>query len=379
MIECSSCGTELLGHESRCPTCGKATPYYVRQKRCLHCGTPVAKQAKSCIMCGKPVDSLPLDTSIFSGSWRGIGLGVFIIVIIVMGVLGYQNDQGQVAQAVADSTTPAANRTPTAAITLTLTPTPNPSPTSTATPLPTPTPIVHIIESGDTLMTLSLLYEATVEEIAAFNSININETLHVGQELTIPRDSEEIAEIVIEDTPTPITTVYVVQEGDTISSIAYQNRTSIEAIEAANPDSDVQWIFPGQELVVPLSTPTPTGTPTPLPTATPTPGSAYPAPTLLTPTSGEIIDVSTLLLNWTSTTLLAADEFYVVQLTWLDGTTTEAWTKSNSLRITKAERPANGLTTWTVLIKRQTGSDPDGSPTGPLLSPPGKSQPFKWQ
>jgi hypothetical protein len=92
-----------------------------------------------------------------------------------------------------------------------------------------------------------------------------------------------------------------------------------------------------------------------------------------------VIDVSTLLLSWTSTTVLADDEFYVVELIWLNGVTTEYWLKNSSLRILKEDRPANGLTTWRVTIRRQTDLSAQGTPVGVLLSPPGQERVFEWR
>jgi hypothetical protein len=73
------------------------------------------------------------------------------------------------------------------------------------------------------------------------------------------------------------------------------------------------------------------------------------------------------------------DEFYVVQIEWLNGATTEHWTQSSSLRITREERPENGITHWTVLIMRQTGTKADGAPSGVILAPAGQSRLFEWR
>jgi hypothetical protein len=173
--------------------------------------------------------------------------------------------------------------------------------------------------------------------------------------------------------------VYQIQSGDTLLSIAYDKGSTVDGIIAANPDQDLNIIFPGQEIVIPLWTPTPTSTPTPLPTATFTPGPQYPAPQLLSPADGGLIDEETLLLSWTSTVLLMDDEFYVVQIEWLNGATTEHWTQSSSLRITREERPENGITHWTVLIMRQTGTKADGAPSGVILAPAGQSRLFEWR
>lgn len=372
--ECSSCGTKLARYQMRCPTCGKTTAHYHRQRRCLYCGTPAAEQAKICLMCHKPVDSLPLDTSIFSGSWRGIGLGVLIIVTIVIGVTRYQSPSpGAVAAAQRVKNLP----TPTATFTATATPTVTPSPTTTptATPTSTPAPREHVIQSGETLLFIAGVYEVTVEEITRLNRIEETTTLNVGQILLIPPGRAPVEA----DDELPPQVIYVIARGDTLSSIAYDHGTTVEGIIAANPDQNLDVIFPGEELVVPLFTPTPTATPTRLPTETATPPPRYIVPNLLNPTNGEVIDSSTLLLNWTSTTLLASDEFYVVELTWLNGTTTEYWVKNSSLRLSKEERPANGRTAWRVVIKRQTSTSAQGLPIGITLSQPGENRVFEWR
>jgi hypothetical protein len=85
------------------------------------------------------------------------------------------------------------------------------------------------------------------------------------------------------------------------------------------------------------------------------------------------------LFNWTSTSLLAPDEFYVLQLTWANGDQTETWLKNSSWRITKEQRPANGLITWTVVVMRQTGTHPDGSPTGINLTSPAEPRTVEWR
>jgi hypothetical protein len=138
-------------------------------------------------------------------------------------------------------------------------------------------------------------------------------------------------------------------------------------------------IFPGQEIVVPLSTPTSTPTTTPLPTETATPQPQHPAPQLLSPAHGQTIDDDTVLLNWTSTGLLADDEFYVVQLYWPTARRSEYWLQNSSLRLAKEERRSNGFITWTVTVMRQTGVSPQGEPVGQTLSPPGQTRNFEWR
>lgn len=370
MIECSSCGTGLAAHQSRCPTCGKTTAHYHRQRRCLHCGAPVAERAITCMMCHQPVDSLPLSTSFFSGSWASIGLGVLIIVGIVWWVTGSQGEVNRVAQA-------EENFTPTATATFTPTPTNTGTPTATPTltPTPTPTPRTHTVVAGETLIYLAQQYGVDMDELAALNNIQDVRSLRSGQTLIIPPSQNAVAPA----DSLPNLMVYVIESGDTISSIAYEFGTPIDAILAANPNLNIDLIYPGQEIIVPLSTPTPTSTPTPLPSSTPTPGPGYPLPQLLTPASGQVIDSPTLLLNWTSPRLLTSSEYYVLQLTWPTGATTEHWVKNSSWRIARSERLAGGVITWTVTVKQQTGVNAQGTPTGPRLSPAGQPRTFEWR
>ena len=370
MIECSSCGAELASHETRCPVCGKTTAHYHRQRRCLHCGTPVAEQAKTCLMCHQPADSLPLSTSVFSGSWLGIGLGLMIVIGLIWWVTRSQGSFNSVAQAVEpEMPTVTATVTPTPTNTATSTPSP------TLTPLPTPTPRTHVVQSGEALLNIALWYGVDVEELKILNNIEDARTLRSGQLLIIPESPQSEATA----PQLPNLMIYIVEEGDTLSSIAFENGTPMEAIIAANPNINLDLIFPGEEIVVPLSTPTPTLTPTALPTETPTPGPRHLAPNLLSPANGQTISGSTLLLTWASTGLLNKDEFYVVQLSWPNDEKSEYWLKNSNLRFLKTERPAPGLVIWGVAVKRQTGVSPGGRPVGEYLAQPDGVRTFIWQ
>jgi LysM repeat protein len=327
-------------------------------------------------MCGKPIDSLPLKSSIFSGSWIGIGLGVLIIVGIVLGVTRYQANGDTPAQVVAAGDPP----TPTAVATATLTPTAGPTDTPTATftltPTVTPTPRTHIIAAGENPSYIADLYGVTVDELVKVNNIDDVQTLQVGQELIIPASAFPDAGNPTGSPPPQI--VYVVESGDTLLGIALSHGTTVDAITAANPDTSLDLIFPGQSLVVPLATPTATSTPTDTPTPSPTPGPLHPPPVLLTPVEGQVITADTLLFNWTATDWLAADEFYVLQLNWPDGSQSEHWTQTTAWRVTKGQRPAAGPIAWTVTIMRRTGAKPDGSPLGVAVIEPEPPRTFDW-
>ncbi len=325
------------------------------------------------MMCGRPVDSLPLNRSIFSGSWIGVGLGLLIIVGIVVGVSRYQragNDSVQAAQNPRPTVTPTATITPTAG------PTNTPTVTPTQTPLPTPTPRTHIIEPGENPSYIADLYGVTVDQLIALNKIEDVRTLAVGQALLIPPPSR--SDPSLDPAAPPPQIVYTIESGDTLLGIALSHGTTVEAISAANPNMNLDLIYPGQELVVPLATPTPSPTPTSTSTPSPTPGPPHRPPDLLAPIDGQVIEADTILFNWTATGLLADKEFYVLQIDWADGSRTEYWTRSNGWRISKQERPAAGPLSWQVTIKRQTHTGPDGSPIGSGLTQPDPPRTVEW-
>lgn len=57
--------------------------------------------------------------------------------------------------------------------------------------------------------------------------------------------------------PTPTVTIYVVQPGDVLGTIAQQFGTTVQAIAEANGIEDTDFIRIGQELVIPPATATP--------------------------------------------------------------------------------------------------------------------------
>jgi LysM repeat protein len=324
------------------------------------------------MMCGKPVDSLPLSTSIFSGSWLGIGLGILIVVGIVVGLNRYQTPGDETAQAALRP-----RLTPTPTPTITPTPGPTNTPTSTATHTPTATPTLrsHVVQGGENPIYIAQLYGVTVEALIELNDIDDVRGLRVGQELLIPHSVNTLSRG-NDDLPPQI--VYVIEEGDTLLDIALRYGSSVEIISAVNPDVNLDLIYPGQELVVPLATPTATSTPTATLTPTATPGPPYPLPDLLSPADGQVVTEDTLLFNWTVTGLLADDEFYVLQLVWSDGSYSEYWTKTSGWRLPKEHRPAAGPITWAVTIMRQTAKHPDGAPHGVSLTDPGERRIVEW-
>lgn len=77
-----------------------------------------------------------------------------------------------------------------------------PLPTFTATP--TPTPVIHVVQSGETLLDLSYQYGVSVQALIEVNGIENPRALSIGQELIIPHGDASSWEQQPTPTPTPM-------------------------------------------------------------------------------------------------------------------------------------------------------------------------------
>ncbi len=77
-----------------------------------------------------------------------------------------------------------------------------PLPTFTATP--TPTPVIHVIQSGETLLDLSYQYGVSVQALIEANGIENPRALSIGQALIIPHGDTSSWEQPPTPTPTPM-------------------------------------------------------------------------------------------------------------------------------------------------------------------------------
>lgn len=98
-------------------------------------------------------------------------------------------------------------------------------------------------------------FGTTVQAIAQANGIVNPQLIRAGQVLWIPSSNS--------GGPTN-PTVYIVQRGDTLYSVARRFGTTYQALAAANGIRNPRLIYVGQRLIIPgSSTPGPTPTPTP--------------------------------------------------------------------------------------------------------------------
>ncbi|GAB6099043.1 hypothetical protein JCM16358_09220 [Halanaerocella petrolearia] len=98
----------------------------------------------------------------------------------------------------------------------------------------------YTVQAGDTLYGIADRFNTTVSNILAFNDISDPDMIYPGQELTIPESPPEAI-------------IYTVEQGDTLYSIAQEYGTQVDTIVEFNYLSDPNQIYPGQQLVVPVS------------------------------------------------------------------------------------------------------------------------------
>jgi LysM repeat protein len=130
---------------------------------------------------------------------RGFVLAVVLIGLVACGKV--VTPEPTVEPAPAGTPLPADTPTSRPSATAPLTP-----PPATATATVTPTPIVHVVQSGDTLLSIAFDYGVNLQALQTVNGIDNPQFLQVGQELVIPTDEEETesAPGLLLPTPTPI-------------------------------------------------------------------------------------------------------------------------------------------------------------------------------
>ncbi len=152
---------------------------------------------------------------------------------------------------------------------------PLPTPLEESLPVATPLPVeatvevpptvelvqdqIHTVQAGDTLFLIASQYGATIDSIVAVNDIpNINQ-LEIGQQILIPAPGS-VAPTSPAETPaapaeatseSPSDGTHVVQAGDTLYRIGYNNGCSVEQMAAANNITNVTHIYIGQVLQIP--------------------------------------------------------------------------------------------------------------------------------
>lgn len=312
-----------------------------------------------------------------------------ILVAAVLGVLIFwwrvgtesvrKADQTDVVQAILPTSIPLMQAT------VTPTPTVTPPPTPTAIPITQETVLLrHVVGAGETLLSLAIQYDVSVEEIQRANNLS-SELIRVDDELMIPvlRDSA-VAQL----RATTTEFQYLVTSGDTLSTIATKFGSTVESLLAANKLTAGQFIRPGDLLVVPVS-----GAPLEalqvategLPGQTTSEPAAYAQLRLLEPQQGAIIArTDPVVFEWGGIDQLAENEWYVLQIlprNLAARTLPTTWTKQPTHRLEPSVAPMEGAAAdyaWLVSVVR-VKRDADGRALLEAASPISSVRTFSWR
>jgi LysM repeat protein len=198
------------------------------------------------------------------------GIAVLLVAVGIIVMILFLSGNG------GPSITLFATKTPTPTVTYTPTPvtptiTPSMTPTVTETPTATLTstpsgPFEYTVQENDNCFDIAATFEVDLEILLALNNFGGTCPIVPGQAILIPGPNTELP------TATPLPTGlargtkidYTVRANDTLEIIAAAFNSTIEAILDANDltEDDINTIFIGQTLIVPVNlvTPVPSAT-----------------------------------------------------------------------------------------------------------------------
>jgi LysM repeat protein len=335
-------------------------------------------------MCGYDLRNQPQKRRRLS--WIDVLLVVAVLAVLVFWWrVGTESSrevgEGDVAQGILPTSIPLMDATPTATETPTPAPTPTPPPVTSETVM-----VTHIVEAGETLLSIALQYDVTVDAIQQANGL-ADELIRIGDQLTIPIVRENVASA---SGPASNFT-YTVAEGDTLISIALKFGSSVEDIQAANSLAVNALIRPGDSLIIPVQgVPPEAMQPEAAPTVAAEAGAPqptaviYPQPQLISPPEGAQISRSEpVLLQWASVGVLQPNEWYVLQLLERSPQArplSTAWTKQTSYRLGAELAPAEGqLAEYDWLISVVRVNPVSGQLSLVAASPPSEIRRFVWR
>ena len=108
----------------------------------------------------------------------------------------------------------------------------------------------YIVQSGDTLTSIAIKFDTTVQAIAELNDLQNPNLIYVGEILKIPTNSR--GNLSAPSSRHYIKT-YIVQSGDTLTSIAKKFNTTVDKIALLNNITNPNLIYPGQILKIETS------------------------------------------------------------------------------------------------------------------------------
>ncbi len=130
-----------------------------------------------------------------------------------------------------------------------------PGVTAEGLPTPTPEPFTYAVQTGDTLYSIALQFDVSPNEIVAANTLSDPNNVFVGQELLIPgyqpAGSNSASPASGSSASSAAPAIHVVQQGEVLSVIAENYGITVNELVAANGIADPNLVTPGTELIIP--------------------------------------------------------------------------------------------------------------------------------
>ena len=143
--------------------------------------------------------------------------------------------------------------------------------------------VMHTIQAGDTLYSISHRYNVTVSALMQANDISNPYDLHVGRQICIPREEE------FQNETSCNGIIHTIVSGDTPYMLSKHYNVPLEAILQANPAMDPHNLRVGDRICIPgiseAPVPAPPSMPAPIPPAPAPPSMPAPIPPAPAPPS----------------------------------------------------------------------------------------------
>jgi len=160
------------------------------------------------------------------------------------------------------------------------------APTNYVPPVPEPPPVLaaqeYVIQQGDTFSSIAPKFHVTVKALQTANPTVDPARLQIGKKIIIPPPTTTAPTAGVA-APTADTSeqLYTVKSGDSLTKIAAEHHTTVNALRKANPQLTTDRITVGQKLKIPAKS---AATPAPIETAPVPAPSSSPAPAAVPPT-----------------------------------------------------------------------------------------------
>jgi LysM repeat protein len=330
-------------------------------------------------MCDAPLDRVPVRSGLAGVSWLWVGTVALVVALIVVGWNRWRNQPQPVA--VGATPAPAATHTPTptrtSTPTIALTPTYSPAPSATPIfhEIQSGETLIYIASyygtSVDELMEANELDEASTRRLLPGQQLLIPSTGPVGG--PVPNAAAPPPQVIHEVSSGETLISIAVDYDTTVEAI-------LDANDLDSPDLIYEGQLLFVPLMPPSATPTPTPTPTPSSTPGPPYAAAHLlTPGDGTVFQGENAVV---LLSWTSVAILREDQAYLVELdTPVQITPVTYTTQGTSWRLPSELRPTGRrrAMTWRVTVVQRINPTSAELPEWEPVGLPSETRHFVWQ